>query len=173
MPLIDNSYFVRGILITQIGDVNSATTSVLNDFIATYEPEFLRKALGYSFYKIMTENPTEQRFIDLIEGKEYTLNGVTDKWEGFKNDQKLSPIANYLYVKYWQVNVQATGGLGIQVNNVEHAHTVSPAQKMTQAWSDMLYMLRKMYQFLYANQDLYPEFQIDQSEYFKPMNIYW
>lgn len=91
--LIDHTYFIRKINLPQRGIADGQLE--IASFIEQYEPEFLQYALGYDLWKaFMTglEEPViEQRWLDLLQGKEYTLCYQTRKWLGFT---PLSPGAS-------------------------------------------------------------------------------
>jgi hypothetical protein len=121
--LINSTYF--------IGDCNvpnSDTESVieaLNFFIAKYEPELLQKALGYSFYKAfyngITPIVTEQRWIDLIYGVEYTdAYGNLNAWRGLIETD--APVYSFgsglMYRTPELIQADATTGFVSGVNTV-------------------------------------------------------
>lgn len=181
MPFIDNTYFKGRIYLADIQTGNSPVVgnTVTVDYIALYEPEYLKKALGYNMYKAFTDGlaviPTpEQRWIDLRDGKEYTVNDVTYKWNGFKNSEKVSPIAYYVYCQYLDTQATNVTGIGTVVNNKQNATSVSPASKIFSAWHNMNELNCSLYHFLHENVDTYPEFKRNEVESFgsrNPMGI--
>ena len=81
MSIVDKTYF--------IGDINLPTDDIsrvnkLNQYIDIAQSKYLLKGLGYELYQLFIDDlptPTEERFTDLLEGKEYTdLNGNLCKW---------------------------------------------------------------------------------------------
>lgn len=85
--IIDLSYFKGGLLLPQLSD--SKVAENVNRYIATYEPEYLTKVLGYEFAQDflagIQEDPVPQKWVDLLVGAEYT-DPNTDrltKWIGF------------------------------------------------------------------------------------------
>lgn len=83
--LIDSSYFIgeRNIPNTE----QAATSSLLDTFIRKYENDYLRKSLGYELFKAFSEGiadvSPDQRFLDLLFGKEFTdYRGKLNKWNG-------------------------------------------------------------------------------------------
>lgn len=169
--LIDESYFVRGLILPQLGQ-SEVSENVLS-YITRYERVFLTKALGYEFSKLMLASPSAARFASLIGGAEYTIKDVVSKWEGFTNTSKVSPIANYVYYQYLADSAENVVGIGTTQNKAENAMVVSPINKMVMAWSDMRSQLKHLYGYLYANQSAYPEFDIKQTDNFEPQNIYF
>jgi hypothetical protein len=169
--LIDETYFVRGLHLAQLGQLEVSEN--VESYITRYERVFLTKALGYEFSKLMLANPTAPRFVALISGSEYTINDVVSKWEGFTNLGKVSPIANYVYYQYLADSAENVVGIGTAQNKAENAMVVSPINKMVLAWNDMRSMLKNLYGYMYANQDTYAEFDIKQTDNFDPQNIYF
>lgn len=86
MSLIDRTYFTGQLLVPNalIGD--GPVAPVLDDFIAKYEPRFLRYALGFELYKALRDDlatsPIEPRFIDLLQGIDYTIGNRLFNWRG-------------------------------------------------------------------------------------------
>lgn len=82
------------------------------------ENECLKDLLGYSLFNAFITNPTEQRFSDLINGKEYSdVNGDLQKWNGLVYTNTSLP-ANPIIIGYSQkeeVQVQAGTTVGIVV----------------------------------------------------------
>lgn len=82
--LIDRTYFVGQLLIPNALVDDGPVAPVVDNFIAKYEPTFLRTALGYELYKAMLLAPTDQRFVNILSGCDYTdLGGRPFRWRGF------------------------------------------------------------------------------------------
>src|SRR5258708_7552534 len=101
MPnIIDSSFFVGELNVPN--SEQSAVLERLNLFISKYEFQCLNGILGYELYKALTNSPTDERMVDLLDGKEFTSNcGVKSKWIGLKHDTNQSLIANFVYY-YWK-----------------------------------------------------------------------
>lgn len=156
MPLIDATYLQGNLT---IGSNDPSVVLYVNNLIAMYENEYLQGTLGYSLMKALLAAPTEQRFIDLLNGKEYTYNNTVYYWQGLRNaTTKRSPIANYVYYMYLKNTAQSQAGIGTVVPNAENATKTSPVDKMAFAWQDMVRVNLEMYQYLVANASVYPEF---------------
>src|SRR5438067_1321077 len=136
MPLIDATYFVAELNIPGAGTGAAIDTDILYK-IKEKESEFLVQALGRNLYRdFMTalgldsdgnyshvtsglaEN-VDQKWIDLLNGKEYTdPNGFLRKWKGFvsiKDDSrtmKKSIIANYVYFEFLSERITQTTSFG-------------------------------------------------------------
>ena len=84
--------------------------SQLNNGIAKYEPEVLIKSFSYSLYKEfmsqfendVIKESVDQKWKDLLTGKEYQINGKNYSWRGLIFEEagvKKSLIANYVFHK--------------------------------------------------------------------------
>jgi len=193
MSLIDGSYFRNDIIIPGILESGSYTDEIKN-FITKYESEVLTDLLGYELYKLLqadldeSGNPQTQRFIDLINGAEFTHPDSRQllKWIGFKNTQKESLIAYYVYFNYVYYKETELSKIGTIRSKLDNSNRVSPFDKLQNAWERFyrLYsgfdfetieiyfseeglevnelpgcfnVLPSAYNFLYANKDDYPE----------------
>ncbi len=178
--IVDNSYFIGEILIAGL-----ATTPIQNSvnlFIGKHEPVYLQKVLGYAFNKLFSEglaaDPVDARWTDLRDGAEYTdCNGFLNEWTGFKNDEKQSPIANYIYYWYERDNVTFTATVGEQEGKTDNAKSVSGGPKMTKAWNEAVNQTKVLHDYLLNAKDdtgmlIYPEFAIEQTKCFKRISYY-
>jgi hypothetical protein len=124
--LIDKSYFVGDLDIPNTGDL--PVSERLTWFIQKYEPDFLQKLLGYPLYKVFIAglNVTapavpEQRFIDILYGKEYTdINGLLRKWKGLivTDSPTLNLAGGYVYRKPEYITIGGTPGTVSGVNTL-------------------------------------------------------
>ena len=140
MSLIDSSYFIHDI------NIPTGQFSDLQGFINRYEPEILTDLLGYELAKEVIAYDAEtsdQRIIDLVEGKEYTVkaNGGRDqliKWGGLINAEKKSLIAYYVY--YWDMRAKAThtATVGEVKRKGENSVNAEQNAKIMNAWTRML-----------------------------------
>ena len=165
MSLIDTSYFVKDISIPDGGNSN------LDNDITKYEPEILKRLLGYELWDLIKDDPTTpDRLNDLINGVEYTVsyNGRDQKvkWNGLKNEDKISLSAYYTYFMWFKNNATSTSNIGEVRGDSENSIGVSAAQKMGSAWHRMreLYgypgqhqLEPSAYNFLLEHKDDYEE----------------
>ena len=171
MSLINSSYFIGE---KNVPNKDGADVSVvLNNLIDRYEPEYLKKALGYElFLSFMTGiqvTTPDQRYTDLLIGKDFTgQNGKLNRWAGFINvipggaivvAYPLSPIADYVYWYWLKHNHSQTSGLGEVRSELQNAVRVSPKHKAVKTWNDMVEKTWLLYEFLKVNPTTYPEFQ--------------
>ena len=163
MSFIDSEYFKQ--------DINLPVTRENEDIdnvITRYEPEILKKVLGYRLYALIKDNSDGSGiYYDLINGKIYTAIDENDvKWNGLKNAEKISLIAYFTYVN-WQTNkASSTSNVGETANEVELGNRVNPAQKMGSAWTKMRQLVGyygqdilepSLYNFLKKHESDYPE----------------
>jgi hypothetical protein len=160
--IIDHTYFYGKLSLPQTN--NTEGRSIVDQFITTYEPEYLQKALGYDLWKAFTtgiegSGEPDQRWKDLLEGKEITYQNRTYKWTGFENTEKKSPIACYVYYKYMEDKASDNTLVGTVVQNVDNNTRVNSLRKMVDAWNSMVDMNNTLWLFLYQNKADYPEWK--------------
>ena len=158
MSLIDKTYFVKDI------NIPDSDYSDLTAYITRYEKEILIKILGYELWKLVAAyDATPGVITDLVEGKEYTVNGETVKWNGLKNSDLVSLIAYYVF--YWWARNNATfTGTSSELKSIgENAEAAKLNQRMNNAWSRMedliqgtQYPYDSIYTFLTENESDYP-----------------
>lgn len=100
---------------------------------------------------------TEQRWLDLLDGKEFEYGGRNYSWNGCEPTDKLTPIANYVYYKYMEEKASDNTLVGTATGAVDNNTRVNPIVKMVDAWNGMVEMNKTLWYFLKANQDVYPE----------------
>jgi hypothetical protein len=171
--IIDQTYFVREILVA--GIENPIISDPLCKFITEYEPRFLKKALGYEFYKLfntaLQSSPTSGRWYDLVVGADFYMGSTLYQWEGLKNTTlKESIIANYVYYYYMRDNITQTAILGEVKTNTENSSRVSANMKMVKAWNDMSRQVCILWDYLINKKDdngnkVYPEFKTQDVDY--------
>ena len=146
--IISASYFKGSIQIDNVQDTapNSnllGNGSMIEDFISEYEPEILIQCLGFALYKQLKENLDEtaenglkadavQKWDDLLNGKEYQIDGVPVKWDGLRFQEgtlRRSLIAYYVFYKFLE-NEKANTNV-IEVKNSKAASAIPKAVK---AW---------------------------------------
>jgi hypothetical protein len=145
MSLIDKTYFINDISMSDsILDVDDFQTP-----IDRYEPEILKDLLGYELYTAMiadldiSGDPQTQRFIDLIDGADFTFefnsNTITTRWNGLRNTDKVSLISYYVYFKYRQDNDSFYSSAGTQVESLtENSSRSDNWPKLVNSWNRML-----------------------------------
>lgn len=165
MALIDFHYFETGII--RIGQLEQAAVQeTVTDCINNHEPEFMDAALGVGFYEAfltgLAVTPTpEQRWTDLKVGKIFVDSlGKQQRWVGFapSDKTKVCATAAYIYWYYVRENMIQTGGIGFVQSQPENGSTVNPLQKQSYAWNEMFKQVYVLWEYLYVNREIYPEF---------------
>lgn len=164
MALINSSNFVGD---RQVPNFDKpAISERLTWFIEKHQPEVLRDIFGYELYKafstgIATYDPNnnnipaiEAKWLNLINGAEYTLNSKTRKFEGLR-----SIITNYVYWYWLKDQHTQTVGLGEVQAKGENSEMSNPAEKMVKAWNEMSEQVAELYNFLQQNKTTYPEWE--------------
>lgn len=141
--MIDLTYFVSPIdipnLTTEIGGVtDTSNTTALTRAISIYQAEFMRLLLG-----------------DLYP--DFVLN-EDGKWDDLKaklvdEDLKVSPIANYVFFKYYPQLTTPNTGVGVAYNKTEN-QGIDNRKRLTDVWNDMVLYLERydgVMDYLYDN----------------------
>ena len=147
MSFIEDTYFTGEIKLWEIG-TGKVNNSNLTQAIAQYEPEILKMLLGYKLYSLLIADlngsgiPQTQKYIDLVNGKEFTheIDGqtLTLKWEGLKNSAKLSLIAYYVYYKYVERDITRAYGSGVSMAKPSEGwDRASAVNKLCSTWERM------------------------------------
>lgn len=103
------------------------------------------------------EITTEQRWLDLLEGKEFEYLSRNYNWNGFNPTEKITPIANYVYYKYMEDRASDNTLVGTAAGAVDNNTRTAPVTKMVDAWNAMAEMDKTLWHFLKVNKDVYPE----------------
>lgn len=139
--IINIDYFIGEILIPNPdnGDLAKAITQ--------YEKEILIDVLGYELYSLFVadgyDSPSSQRFLDILNGKEFEIDycgkTIKQKWNGLKDEATYqSLIAYFTYYKYVKRTNDHLGGIGNTMFQPENGKRTSPIDKMSNAWKRML-----------------------------------
>lgn len=158
--IIDSTYFIRKINLPQVG--TSDGLSDVNSFIEDYEPEYLRKILGYDLWKAFTDGiagsgEPDARWSALLDGAEFSYNSRSYKWTGFT--AKPSPISQYIYYMYLENGATDTVLAGTSTGNTDNATRTAPVMKMVDAWNKMVELNILLWNYLQANKSTYPEWK--------------
>lgn len=134
--------------------------TLLQDCIALYEPEMLRKVFGSKMYEdyVTGCNENTTKWVTLRDGATYvdTLE-IERKWAGFTTAGS-NPIACYVYYRYLEeVRALATDA-GVKAQNTENMAPGNTAFRQVKAWNAMVEMLWELHGYLYANQALFPDY---------------
>lgn len=101
------------------------------------EAEILKQLLGLDLYNdfIAGLNPDsvdypEEKWQKLLDGAEYTYNGITYEWKGMR--KLLRP---FIFSMWLRDNYDNYNETGVSVAKVENAEMISPALRIVQAWN--------------------------------------
>lgn len=156
--IIDKSYFKGGKLFipnitsnaSVTGNVPTASASI-ESYIARYEEDLLLHALGLENYEALKaaletdallEDPANEKWKDLVNGKTYTFEDTQVKWPGLRTTEgelKTSLIADYVFYHYLIDDFQHYSTVGIQKEKAKNAEPQSPNLKLTQVWRDFIH----------------------------------
>jgi len=180
--LISRSQYQNGLLIANSQDTAPNSNLLgngvkLDSFREKYEREILIMTLGYDLYKELQSNlevltgqteqsvkaSADQKWKELVNGVELTIDGYTEKFEGLKSDNSF--IADYVYYKFMEDDLKNHSGVGFTQSNPNGGTKTNPTQKLVSVWNDMVekiifydkpYML-SLYYFLDYNNVDYPK----------------
>ncbi len=141
---IDSTYFTGEIFIP-----GASADAQLTQAIAQYEKEVLLKLLGYPLYKLLIADctgvgdvPVTQKYIDLVNGAEFTHvyldESYTLKWEGLKNSAKVSLITYYIYYKFVERHLTEYHGKALTtLPKGKDWEKTNPVFKLSNVWNRM------------------------------------
>lgn len=155
MALIDNTYFVYDISLP-LGNYSD-----ISGWIARLEPVILRSLIGDSLGQLVinyNETTSEQRIKDIVEGKEFTYDEESIKWDGLKNQGKKSLLAYYVYIQYLRNNVTTTTTTGERKARNENSDAADQSFKVWRAQQKLNDDAAILLKFIDANIESYPEF---------------
>ncbi len=142
MSLIDKTYF-KGLVRLQTG--NNIISDLLDEFIPRIEKDILVRGMGYSLYsefKTQIEaNSPEQKWLDLRDGKEFTLqdfrgNEITVYFPGLANSDNENMLAYFTYFYVVRMLQQQATSAGVTYNVPEAGGLTNAGQKMADAWNN-------------------------------------
>ncbi len=106
--------------------------------IDNYERELLIDGLGLPLYDLVNTATQDlgnatQALQDLVNGKQYTLDGRTVRYEGLK-----PLLKNYVYYKFLKDKSDIFTTLGVEKPNAVNSTSQSPAQRAVKYYRDFL-----------------------------------
>lgn len=154
--IVDYTYFKNRL---QIANLQSVTDTDVKDsltsLITTCQYNLLNGILGPALYvqfktwyetlPLDSDNP----FYGLLNGEVFEdENGYTHNWIGLQNEQKLSPLANFAYYTFQELNFTQTTSGGEVRSKADNSLVASPHQKMIEVWGEMVDWLRAYYEYM-------------------------
>lgn len=151
MYLIDTSYFVREYSIPNINELQSETATNFGYYIDDKVRLFLQQTLGYANFNDLDGNITDgvlgggapQKWLDLVNGTEYTKGGKTLKWNGLlytNGTFKKSLLTPYVFHEWLRENATTNTGQVIDTANMQR---LSLTPRLTDVWNAFVYQYQK------------------------------
>jgi len=136
--------------------VNDKYLTDFNNFITKYQKEILIKLLGYDLYLafeagLAVEPTPDSKWTNLRDGSTYVVSGINHQNPGL-----IDIVAYYVYCKHVSTNFEQYSALGVYASNVEGGTVVSPENKITSGWNNMLNYYYMVYDFISNNETDYP-----------------
>lgn len=140
--VITNTAFVGRYLIAN--QLSTEVALLLNNFVTTYQPVFLRQLLGPVLYKQFqdwydTATPRNQDGINatwqgLLDGAVFTDGSSNPMYS-----EKISiSLTSFIYDRYQRNNVTQTTGLGEKSTDAQNTSEGSVQQKLIDRWNEMV-----------------------------------
>lgn len=147
------------VLPNAVPETGNTEADKIQQFIAQYEPIYLRYILGYKLYSDFIAGVGDSgKYDKLRDGDEYTRDDETlEKWDGFSSLTR-NPIACFIYFKFQKSNASNTYAIGETVPKVVNATRVSPEQKMRFAWNAMVEMNWILHEYLLSKDSDFPTY---------------
>jgi len=120
------------------GGDNSNVQNSLQLFIDVFERELLINALGITLYEEFEDelpNPTTQKWIDLLNGKTYSINGKSYRWDGLTGANGQSLIAYYVYCQYLRNDQSIYTTAGVVLPDASNSQNADPTPKYISAYN--------------------------------------
>jgi hypothetical protein len=165
--------FSKPYMVYAVTGDDSAT--VLNELITYYEKIILTKILGEIEYNAYIAAPTDQEWVDFVDGVEYINDTITYVYPGIK------PVLTKFMYYYWQVDAaQNLGEKGSLNPTLLNSQKVIPAEKMTRAYNEAVDLIKNgrtysptVYNFLlhYQDDDYFPDWDYTKHYKINPYNL--
>lgn len=150
--VITNTAFVGRYLIAN--QVNADVALVLNNFVTTYQPVFLRQLLGPVLYKQFQDwldLPLPRPQVGIQITWQALLDGTnfTTIWGVPSYSEKISiALTSYCYDRYQRNNVTQTTGVGEKETDAQNTSQGSVQQKLIDRWNEMVNNTRGNFDYL-------------------------
>lgn len=147
MFIIDDSYFTGKINVPNVTEYNGSTVEAIDDYINKYGRLFMRETLGNVLFKDLMANldngelieNASQKWVDLINGKEYVKDGVTYTWQGLLGGCELykdSVLAYFVYLNYFEITYFT--GFSLAVTEAKNSSVINPSNHLVEVWNDFV-----------------------------------
>lgn len=166
MYLIDESYFIKDLIIPTTGGLDvQDTNNPFSGWIDKYARQLLQNALGHVLFDELDsqivngklKNDADQKWKDLVTGVSYTFGGKSYKWKGLlftEETFKGSVLALYTYYHWHIEQLSRMSGLGEVKGNAANATNVNSTSRSVKVWNEYIDMYqgnldRQSYEFSY------------------------
>jgi len=148
--LIDNTYFgkLEGFIpnnkdVNAVPEGSPSVQSEIDAFIEKYERQLMINALGVPLYNelqlALADLPSaDQKWQDLVEGKDYILDSITYRWDGLRGFDKQSLVAFYIYCNFLRSDEFTYTTTGMVRNTSDNALNAQFRNKYVIAWSKFI-----------------------------------
>jgi hypothetical protein len=149
MYLIDETYFIKELSVPNINEMDADNLTILTQYVDEFARKLLKDALGYDLFKELDTNITSgvlnvgapQKWLDLVNGCEYTKDGKTYKWNGLiftEGLHKSSLLAKFVFYHWLKDNVTTITGTGEKSIKSVNADSVNSNQRLVTVWNDFV-----------------------------------
>jgi len=149
MYLIDKTYFIKNLHVPNTEEPTSDASTDLDMSIDRYVRQFMQFTLGNvlftDFDSYVTDGELEitapQKWLNLVNGCEYTKDGIDYVWQGLKYElglYKVSLLANYTYVNHYQNTTNSI--LGQIAIDPKNGVVVNPTDHLVSVWNEFVEM---------------------------------
>ena len=104
-----------------------------------------------------------QKWIDLVNGVEYTKNDVKLIWNGLrysKGSYKGSLLADYVYYFWLETQASYMTGVGDAKGQPKGAILVNPTQRLVSTWNDFIKQYQGVNEFWYTNNNCFKYYPV-------------
>lgn len=172
MFIIDDSYFTGKINVPNVTEYNGSTVEAIDDYINKYGRLFMRETLGNVLFKDLMLNldngelktDASQKWVDLINGKEYTKNGETYTWQGIKGGCDLykdSVLAYFIYLNYFEITFFT--GFSLASTEAKNSTVINPSNHLVEIHNDFVSLYQGSYtynpiEYFYSNEVIFRDY---------------
>ena len=149
MYIIDDTYFVKELVIPNSSEIDVSNTNNPFDFWIDTECRLIMKqALGYNLFKdfdqyvvngVLTNAP--DKWNNLVNGVEYIYEGDKYYWPGLINNEGSVPksmLAYYVYAKWFRFQQSQMTGMGEMHGNASNSTLSSGAVRESKVWNQFV-----------------------------------
>lgn len=135
MAIIDRTYFVFRL------SLPSGWMDEVDAIIPVVEERTMRNLLGDTLYQDYLDNPTDTKFVKLIEGETYEYAGKKTMWKGLKASVAFnyqSPLALFTYAEMLTINNDMVINSGVVKESSEKGVSQGAEAKAISAYNDAI-----------------------------------